>query len=159
MKIQKMLIALLLVCSLGLCSCKLNMEFYIFADMEECRQLQNVVTEYTKIDVKTDKHLGDLKYIDYVAASCKAEDCKFKIYAYVFENEAAAKSYFKSVSTREATTDPCFNGSGGMLSYKFVAIDGVKAYSLYTSTFKADRTQRLLSKVFSVPVEIHREDV
>ena len=127
-------------------------ELYIFESLDECDGLLDGVADAKIVKHETcegDKKIKELKYDQCYAATASVEDCSFDLFAYIFNDEADAKSYFTNVTgkTTEPTTN--FSISIGSGRYRVVVIDGRNAYAAYCTVDCAEQMLNFFESAFS----------
>ena len=150
---MKKYISLMLVgVMLFLCGCMATIDIHIFEDIQQCEGiLENTEGATVEVleDPSTDRRLKKLTYTAFWGCKYKSSTMSFTLYAYEFEDTAAANNYFAYVTGKTNEREWTYSTSAGMNQYRHIVIDGTKAYCLYTLTSDKDDVLALINSVFT----------
>jgi len=103
--------------------------YKIFTNIEEFNFVESIGAEVLTPDV--DKDIKDINFIESLEYKIKYDGATYNIYAYVFDNNANAKSYFKNVTSISHEIDIAFSGTGNYyFSTRRVVMYNNKAYKI-----------------------------
>ena len=138
-----------------------SMDFYIFADISECENLNSLDYEGAQFNKystsNNDKELGELKYNSFVAGKYTSEELDFEIFAYEFDSADTAKKYFKNVAGKSNDRDTTFSASSGFglfgpSQYEIIVIDYERAYRVVTDQMHDEEIKKALGQIFSIKI-------
>lgn len=136
-----------------------KMDYYIFKDIEECEKIFSMNYDNAKFNhyetAENDEHLGALKYDTFFAGEFRSDELNFEIFAYQFDSDESAKSYFENVTGKSSSgLMSNFSHSGGITESQIVVIDSDRAYSIIMPTSEVESVQKMLEDVFSVKLDV-----
>ena len=150
---MKKYISLMLVgVMLFLCGCTAINDIHIFEDIQQCEGiLENTEGATVKVldDPSTDRHLKKLTYTAFWGCKYKSSTMSFTLYAYEFEDAAAANNYFEFTTGMSNERQWNFSTSAGMNWYEHIVIDGAKAYRITAPVSDQDDVLALINSVFT----------
>lgn len=126
-------------------------DFYIFADISECKNIEEHVPDKTKLEIydtpKKDPAIKDLEYESFYAAKYSSLKMDFEIFAYEFKNDEDLEAYYKN-------RDRHFEWYGikkyGIFYTCIYVHDENRVYSLYTKTLDEKQVKEILKECFSI---------
>lgn len=86
----------------------------MFANIEELDAVKIDGAVLTPLDSAEDTMLKGLSYLEYRGFSCEMGGHTATVFAYVFEDSATAKQYYKNVTGITTGQDATYVGSGGI---------------------------------------------
>ncbi|MBR3715228.1 MAG: hypothetical protein IKM18_04915 [Clostridia bacterium] len=126
-------------------------DFYIFADISECKNIEEHVPDKTKLEIydtpKKDPAIKDLEYESFYAAKYSSLELDFEIFAYEFKDRADVEEYYKNSDKYSKLYGMKVQG----IFYVHIRVgDENRVYSLYTKTLDEKQVKEILKECFSI---------
>ena len=147
------LILSILLFTVSSCNFLGDKEFYIFENIDECKNFENLGLtnlEITRYETpEKDRNLKSLEYDYFYAAKIESDEIDFEIFAYTFKNSDDAKQYFKNETGKTIQDSDSFSGASNMVSCRLIVIDERNIYIVRTKHSQNVLLSDILSTVFS----------